>query len=312
MTAQSGARALSDVAQPVTVLTGEELASRTAPTLGETLASQPGVSSTYFGPGASRPVIRGLGGDRIRVLEHGVGAGDASSTSPDHAVSIEPVAAETIEVVRGPATLLYGSSAVGGVVNVLDGRIPDRGPRPHARRHARPPRGLGQRGVERRRVAQGRRGSDRVPRRLRPAQDRGPEDPWFRRVRSAARVRGGRGRGRGARGGFRRAPEQRHRLDQRHAWARRTSAARASSEPRGRGSTRSTAFPAAIRTRRLRTRGRRRRSRRPCASTSSSAASTCAASARSRSARSAASSCASGSPTTSTRSSKATRSARCS
>jgi iron complex outermembrane recepter protein len=128
VTAQSDARALSDVAQPVTVLTGEELALRTQPTLGETLASQPGVSSTYFGPGASRPVIRGLGGDRIRVLEHGVGVGDASNTSPDHAVSIEPVAAETIEVVRGPATLLYGSSAVGGVVNVLDGRIPDRAP----------------------------------------------------------------------------------------------------------------------------------------------------------------------------------------
>ncbi len=73
-------------------------------------------------------MIRGLGGDRIRVLEDGVGAGDASSTSPDHAVSIEPVAAETIEVVRGPATLLYGSSAVGGVVNVLDDRIPDRAP----------------------------------------------------------------------------------------------------------------------------------------------------------------------------------------
>lgn len=128
VTAQSEARALSEVGQPVSVLSGEELAARIAPTLGETLASQPGVSSTYFGPGASRPVIRGLGGDRIRVLEDGVGAGDASSTSPDHAVSIEPLGASTIEVVRGPATLLYGSSAVGGVVNVLDQRIPDRAP----------------------------------------------------------------------------------------------------------------------------------------------------------------------------------------
>ena len=149
------------------------------------------MSSTYFGPGASRPVIRGLGGDRIRVLEDGVGAGDASSTSPDHAVSIEPVAAETIEVVRGPATLLYGSSAVGGVVNVLDGRIPDRAPDHTLGGTLDLLGGLGQRRVERRRVAQGRRGPDRVPRRLRPAQDRGPEDPGLRRVRAAARVRGG-------------------------------------------------------------------------------------------------------------------------
>lgn len=128
VTAQSDARALSDVAQPVSVLSGDELSLRTAPTLGETLASQPGVSSTYFGPGSSRPVIRGLGGDRIRVLEDGVGVGDASNTSPDHAVSIETTGARTIEVVRGPATLLYGSSAVGGVVNVIDDRIPDAAP----------------------------------------------------------------------------------------------------------------------------------------------------------------------------------------
>jgi iron complex outermembrane receptor protein len=128
VTAPSDVRALSEVAQPVSVLSGEELSLRLAPTLGETLGSQPGVSSTYFGPGASRPVIRGLGGDRIRVLEDGVGTGDASNTSPDHAVSLEPLSASTIEVVRGPATLLYGSSAVGGVVNVLDDRIPDTAP----------------------------------------------------------------------------------------------------------------------------------------------------------------------------------------
>jgi iron complex outermembrane receptor protein len=119
------ARALSEVAQPVSVLAGEELSLRSTGTLGETLSSQPGVSSTYFGPGASRPVIRGLGGDRIRVLEDGVGAGDASGTSPDHAVSLSPLSATSLEVVRGPATLLYGSSAVGGVVNALDDRIPD-------------------------------------------------------------------------------------------------------------------------------------------------------------------------------------------
>jgi iron complex outermembrane receptor protein len=110
--------------QAARVVGGRDLRNRIRPSLGETLASEPGVSSTYFGPGASRPVIRGLGGDRVRILENGVGTGDASNTSPDHAVSVDPSTAERIEVVRGPATLLYGSSAIGGVVNVLDGRIP--------------------------------------------------------------------------------------------------------------------------------------------------------------------------------------------
>jgi iron complex outermembrane receptor protein len=122
------ARRASEVFQPVAVLDGEELIEHREATLGETLNEQPGVSSTYFGPGASRPVIRGLGGDRIRILQDGVGASDASNVSPDHAVSLDPGAARQIEVVRGPATLLYGSNAVGGVVNVLDGRIPDRVP----------------------------------------------------------------------------------------------------------------------------------------------------------------------------------------
>ena len=124
VTASPDARGQSEVAQPTSVLTGEELDLRLAPTLGETLSEQPGVTSTYFGPGASRPVIRGLGGDRIRVLSDGIGSGDASTTSPDHAVSLDPISAERIEVLRGPATLLYGSSAVGGVVNVIDERIP--------------------------------------------------------------------------------------------------------------------------------------------------------------------------------------------
>ena len=128
VTARPDARALSEIAHPVSVLAGEELILRLQPTLGETLAQQPGVSATYFGPGASRPVIRGLGGDRIRVLQDGVGVGDASNTSPDHGVSLDPLSAQRVEVVRGPATLLYGSSAVGGVVNVLDGRIPDAAP----------------------------------------------------------------------------------------------------------------------------------------------------------------------------------------
>jgi iron complex outermembrane recepter protein len=118
------ARRQLDVAQPLTVLSGDELDQRRQATLGETLDEQAGVSSTYFGPGASRPVIRGFGGERIRTLQGGLGSADASATSPDHAVSADPLSAERIEILRGPATLLYGSSAVGGVVNVLDGRIP--------------------------------------------------------------------------------------------------------------------------------------------------------------------------------------------
>ncbi|HVF59816.1 MAG TPA: TonB-dependent receptor [Thermoanaerobaculia bacterium] len=128
VTASADARGQLELAQPTTVIGGEELRRRLEPSLGETLSKEAGVSSTYFGPGASRPVIRGLGGDRVRVLQDGLGAGDASSTSPDHAVSIDPLTAERIEVLRGPSTLLYGSSAVGGVVNVIDQRIPDRVP----------------------------------------------------------------------------------------------------------------------------------------------------------------------------------------
>ncbi|HYO13730.1 MAG TPA: TonB-dependent receptor [Thermoanaerobaculia bacterium] len=125
VTASPDVRSTYEIAQPTSVLSGEELQRRIQPTLGETLSREPGVTSTFFGQGASRPVIRGLGGDRIRVLESGIGSGDASTTSPDHAVSLDPLAAERIEVLRGPATLLYGSSAVGGVVNVIDERIPD-------------------------------------------------------------------------------------------------------------------------------------------------------------------------------------------
>jgi len=119
------AASLAESARPITVLAGLDLASRLKSTLGETLAEQPGVSSTSFGPGASRPVIRGMGGDRVRLLQGGVGMADASNTSPDHAVSFDPLSAEQIEVLRGPATLLYGSTAIGGVVNVIDGRIPE-------------------------------------------------------------------------------------------------------------------------------------------------------------------------------------------
>ncbi len=118
-------RTLFEQAQSVTVLTGEPLRLSLQPTLGETLSGTPGVTSTYFGPAASRPVIRGVGGDRIRILQNGVNTIDASAASADHAVSFDPVTVQSIEVVRGPATLLYGPAAIGGLVNVIDGRIPE-------------------------------------------------------------------------------------------------------------------------------------------------------------------------------------------
>ncbi len=122
-TATPFARNQVDLAQSTTVLGGRSLLLKQQPTLGETLAAEPGISATSFGPGASRPLIRGLGGDRIRLLENSVGTLDASVISPDHAVSVEPFLVERIEVVHGPASLLYGGNAVGGVVNVITHRI---------------------------------------------------------------------------------------------------------------------------------------------------------------------------------------------
>ena len=113
-----------DIMQGSNILSDEELEQSLAATIGETLSNLPGISSTYFGPGASRPIIRGLGGDRIRVLINGIGSIDAASTSPDHAVAGDPLTAERIEIMRGASTLLYGSNAVGGVVNIIDNRIP--------------------------------------------------------------------------------------------------------------------------------------------------------------------------------------------
>ena len=125
VTASPLGRTLFEQAQPVSILSGERLTLALQPTLGETLSGTPGVTSSYFGPAASRPVIRGLDADRIRILQNGSNTIDASATSVDHAVSFDPVSVESIEVVRGPATLLYGPNAIGGVVNVLDRRIPD-------------------------------------------------------------------------------------------------------------------------------------------------------------------------------------------
>jgi iron complex outermembrane recepter protein len=117
-------RSLFEQAQAVTVLTGKKLQQAMEPTLGQTLSREPGVSGSYFGPVASRPIIRGLDGDRIRVLQNGLNTIDASSASVDHAVSFDVSNLTSIEIVRGPATLLYGSSAIGGVVNAVDNRIP--------------------------------------------------------------------------------------------------------------------------------------------------------------------------------------------
>lgn len=118
------ARSERDVLQGTSVLTGQALTRDLRPSIGETLAKLPGVSATSFGPSASRPILRGFQGDRIRVLTDGIGSVDVSNTSVDHAVVIDPLLAERVEVLRGPAALLYGSSAVGGVVNVIDTRIP--------------------------------------------------------------------------------------------------------------------------------------------------------------------------------------------
>ncbi|QBC33658.1 TonB-dependent receptor [Pandoraea sp. XY-2] len=117
-------RAAADLTVPLTELDGKALALRRAGTLGETLDGLPGVSATSYGPNVSRPIIRGLDGDRIRVLQNGTAALDASSLSYDHAVAQDPLTIERVEVVRGPAALLYGGNAVGGVINTIDNRIP--------------------------------------------------------------------------------------------------------------------------------------------------------------------------------------------
>ena len=114
----------SDMTTPVSVLEGDELARRRSATLGETLAGEPGISSSHFGAGASRPIIRGMDGPRVKVLSDGAEIHDASTISPDHAVTSEPMLATHIEVLRGPSALVYGAGAVGGAVNVLDGKIP--------------------------------------------------------------------------------------------------------------------------------------------------------------------------------------------
>ena len=123
VTASPLASDAESLARPVEILQGEALDRAKAETLGETVARLPGVQSTYFGPGVGRPILRGLDGPRVQVLASGLGTMDASTVSADHATSVEPFLADQIEVLKGPATLLFGSGAIGGAVNVADGRI---------------------------------------------------------------------------------------------------------------------------------------------------------------------------------------------
>lgn len=115
---------VDDVFAPVTVIPGQEILSTPAATLGDVMFSKPGITSSTFAPGASRPVIRGLDNFRVRIQENGVGSHDLSDLGEDHGVPIDPLSADQIEVVRGPATLRYGSQAIGGVVSVTNNRIP--------------------------------------------------------------------------------------------------------------------------------------------------------------------------------------------
>ena len=120
-----GLQSIEHIAQPITILNEGELTKRQASTLGETLSIVPGVTTNRFSPLASRPIIRGLGGSRVLVLENGISSMDVSTVSVDHAVTIDPIQAEQIEIFRGPSTLLYGSEASGGLVNIVSNRIPD-------------------------------------------------------------------------------------------------------------------------------------------------------------------------------------------
>jgi iron complex outermembrane recepter protein len=124
VTGTVGERARDEVLSPSTVIAGSELARRLQPTLAATMEMVPGAASTSIGPSTARPVVRGLSGDRVLVLEDGQRTGDLSAMSGDHAQAVETASAERIEVVRGPMSLLYGSSAMGGVINVIRREIP--------------------------------------------------------------------------------------------------------------------------------------------------------------------------------------------
>jgi iron complex outermembrane receptor protein len=115
---------IDSVTTSVNILTRQDLDTAAPVGLGDLLNGLPGLRSSFYGPGASRPIIRGLSGPRVLILQNGVGLVDASTLSPDHAVASEPSQASRIEVLRGPSALAYGGSGIGGVVNILDDRIP--------------------------------------------------------------------------------------------------------------------------------------------------------------------------------------------
>lgn len=117
-------RSVADFASPVSILAADDIRRNGAATLGALLDFQPGVTASSFTGGASRPLLRGFDGPRVKILDAGVEATDVSETSPDHGVAIEPLLVERVEIIRGPATLLYGSSAIGGAVNVIGREIP--------------------------------------------------------------------------------------------------------------------------------------------------------------------------------------------
>ncbi|MYJ94896.1 MAG: TonB-dependent receptor, partial [Proteobacteria bacterium] len=121
-------RSADELAQSISVIREQTLERIARANLGETLSGQLGVSSSYFSSGASRPIIRGLAGARVRTMEDGLDSMDVSTVSVDHAVSIDPLVARQIEIFRGPTTLLYGSGAVGGVINTVTTRIPEAAP----------------------------------------------------------------------------------------------------------------------------------------------------------------------------------------
>ena len=123
VTASPLGRSVEEIAQPTAILAGEELRKKVTASIGETLSAEPGVNATSFGPIASRPIIRGQGGERIGILINGLDSLDASSISDDHQVTSEGLLAESIEIIRGPATLLYGSGAAGGLINIVDNRL---------------------------------------------------------------------------------------------------------------------------------------------------------------------------------------------
>ena len=123
ITAPGPERSADELIGNATVLTREDIVSLLEPSLGDTLAREPGVASTYFGPAASRPVVRGLGSERVLLLTNGIGVIDVSAASPDHQAAADGIDAKRIEILRGPAALAYGGQAIGGVVNVIDGLI---------------------------------------------------------------------------------------------------------------------------------------------------------------------------------------------